>query len=102
MLKDRKLLSEDGLIIVGATIDGETSTLIAGPDIVSRGFVYVKESGALIDETRKLAEKVLGDCLKGDITDLHPLKIKLSNTLSDFLYKKTKRSPMILPIIMKI
>ncbi|MEA4965543.1 MAG: ribonuclease J [Oscillospiraceae bacterium] len=102
VIKDRKLLAEDGLIIVGATIEGETHTLIAGPDIVSRGFVYVKESGALIDETRKVAEKVLGDCLKGDITDLHPIKIKLSNALSDFLYKRTKRSPMILPIIMKI
>jgi len=102
VLKDRKLLSEDGLIIVGTTIDSETSTLIAGPDIVSRGFVYVKESGVLIEETRKLAEKVLGDFLKGDITDLRPLKTKLNNTLSDFFYKKTKRSPMILPIIMKI
>ena len=102
VLKDRKLLSEDGLIIVGATIDGETRTLVSGPEIVSRGFVFVKESEALIKETVGLAEQVLGDCLMNNITDLSTIKSKLSGALSTLLYQKTKRSPMILPIIMKV
>lgn len=102
VLKDRKLLSEDGLIIVAATIDEATGTLVAGPDVVSRGFVYVKESEALIAETVMFAQKVLDDCLKDDITDLHAIKNKLNSALSTLLYQKTGRSPMILPIIMKI
>lgn len=101
VLRDRKLLSEDGLIIVGATIDITTCTLVAGPDIVSRGFVYVKESEALIDEARKLAGKVLAECLQGGILDLNTIKQKLIAALSTLLYLKTKRNPMILPIIMK-
>ena len=102
VLRDRKLLSEDGLIIVGATIDIETGTLAAGPDVVSRGFVYVKESEVMMKETTQLAEKVLLDCLQNNITDLHTLKSKLSGSLSSALYQKTGRNPMILPILMKI
>ena len=102
VLRDRKLLSEDGLIIVGATIDEATSALVTGPEVVSRGFVYVKESEALITETAILAQKVLDDCLKGGIMDLHIIKLKISVTLSALLYEKTGRRPMILPIIMKI
>ena len=102
VLKDRKLLSEDGLIIVGATIDEATGTLVAGPDVVSRGFVYVKESESLITETVMLAQKVLDDCLNGDIMDLHIIKLKICGALSALLYEKTGRRPMILPIIMKI
>lgn len=102
VLKDRKLLSEDGLIIVGATINGETGTLVARPEVVSRGFVYVKESEPLMKETIRLAEKVLNECLKNNITDLHIIKSKLSGALAAFLNQATGRSPMILPIIMKI
>jgi len=102
VLKDRKLLSEDGLIIVCATIDEATSALVAGPDVVSRGFVYVKESEALINETVILAQKVLDDCMNGNIMDLHIIKLKICGALSALLYEKTGRRPMILPIIMKI
>ena len=102
VLKDRKLLSEDGLIIIGATIDGQTSAIVAGPEIVSRGFVYVKESGPLILEATKLAEKTIEDCLNGDNTDIRAMKAKLSDALNAFLYQKTRRSPMILPVIMKV
>lgn len=102
VLKDRKLLSEDGLIIVGATVDGQTSAILAGPEIVSRGFVYAKDSAPLIHEATKLAEKTIKDWLNGDNTDVRALKAKLSDALSNFLYQKTRRSPMVLPVIMKI
>ena len=102
VLKDRKLLSEDGLIIIAATINSETCELLAGPDVVSRGFVYVKESEALIKEAAMLSGKVIDDCLRNNNTDVFAIKSKVSSALSTLLYQKTKRSPMILPIIMKI
>jgi ribonuclease J len=101
VLRDRKHLSEDGLVIVAATIDSETGTLIAGPDIVTRGFVYVKESEDLIRETVKLSKKVLEECIQNDILDAYAIKSKLSGALSAALYQKIRRSPMVLPIVMK-
>lgn len=102
VLKDRKLLAEDGLLIVAATIDSDTGTITAGPDVVTRGFVYVKESEVLINETIRLSVEVMDDCLAKNITDVYTIKSKLSGAISNALYLKTKRRPMILPIIMKV
>lgn len=102
VLRDRKHLAQDGLIVVVATIDPENGTLIAGPDIVSRGFVYVREAEGLMEQTRLLAKKVLEDCQNERITDWGTIKTRVKDVLSKQLYDKTKRSPMILPVIMEV
>lgn len=102
VLRDRKHLSEDGLFIVGAAIDEESRAIVTGPDIVTRGFIYVKESGALIKETETLARKILDECIRNGTTEPNAIRTKLSGALSALLYQKTKRSPMVLPIIMKV
>jgi ribonuclease J len=102
VLRDRQHLAEDGILIVVLSLDGATGELLAGPDIVSRGFVYVKESDELLEESRKLIEKAVLTCLKKNITDWGKIKGTIKDTLGDFIWKKTKRRPMILPIIMEI
>ena len=102
VLRDRQHLAEDGILIVVLSLDSATCELLAGPDIVSRGFVYVKESDALLEEAHKLIEKAVLSCLKKNITDWGKIKGTIKDTLSDFVWKKTKRRPMILPIIMEI
>ncbi len=102
VLRDRKHLAEDGLIVVVVTIDGESGAAVAGPDIVSRGFVYVRESEELMDEARQLISKALDSCYQRNISEWNALKIIVKEQLSSFIYKKTKRNPMILPIIMEI
>ncbi len=102
VLRDRKHLSEDGLIVAVATIEAESGAILAGPDIVSRGFVYVRESEELIDAARALLMKTLQGCLDGDMRDWNTIKGKMKDDLSDYIYMKTKRRPMILPIIMEI
>ncbi|MBD5452309.1 MAG: ribonuclease J [Lachnospiraceae bacterium] len=102
VLRDRQHLAEDGILIVVMSLDGATGELLAGPDIVSRGFVYVKESDALLEEAHKVIEKAVLGCLKKNITDWGKIKGTIKDTLSDFVWKKTKRRPMILPIIMEI
>ena len=102
VLRDRQHLAEDGILIVVLSLDGSSGELLAGPDIVSRGFVYVKESDELLDEARKLIEKAVLGCLKKNITDWGKIKGTIKDTLSEFVWKKTKRRPMILPIIMEI
>jgi ribonuclease J len=102
VLRDRKHLAQDGLIVIVATIDGDNGMLVAGPDIVSRGFVYVRESEGLMDETRKLAREVLQECSANKITDWGTIKMRVKDALSKLLYDKTKRSPMILPVIMEV
>ena len=99
VLKDRKHLAEDGLIVVVMTTDSVTGEILAGPDIVTRGFVYVRESEQLIDESRRVVCNVL-DSYQG--RDWPTIKQKVRDELSHYLYEKTKRSPMILPIIMEI
>ena len=101
VLRDRQHLAEDGILIVVLSMDAN-GELLAGPDIVSRGFVYVKESDALMDEARKVTDKAVQSCLKKDITDWGKIKGTVKDTLSEFIWKKTKRRPMILPIIMEI
>ncbi len=102
VLRDRKHLSEDGLIIAVATIENETGAILAGPDIVSRGFVYVRESEELIVAAKELLMKTLQGCLDSDMRDWNTIKGKMKDELGDYIYMKTKRRPMILPIIMEI
>ncbi len=102
MLRDRKHLSEDGLIVVVCTISAADGSVISGPDVVSRGFVYVRESEPLIDEARVLVSSVLDSCAENNIHDWGTLKTRIKDELSRMLYDRTKRSPMILPIIMEV
>lgn len=102
VLRDRKHLSEDGLIVVVVTISKQDGTVIAGPDIISRGFVYVRESEDLMDEARKVVRNILDDCEKNHITDWATMKSNIREGLRSYLYGKIKRNPMILPIIMEV
>ncbi|WP_238881574.1 ribonuclease J [Clostridium sp. YIM B02551] len=102
VLRDRKHLSQDGILTVVVTIEKESGTVIAGPDIISRGFVYVRESEGLMDEARDIVKNVLKDCEERKITDWATLKSNMKDQLRSFLYERTKRKPMILPIIMEI
>ena len=102
VLRDRKHLGQDGIIVVTASLDYETGQLIAGPEVVSRGFVYVKEAEELIDKARKVAERSLENCYYSNISDINAIKGKLRDSVSHFVYEQTKRSPMILPIIMEV
>ncbi len=102
VLRDRQHLAEDGILIVVMSLDAGSGELLAGPDIVSRGFVYVKESDELLEEARKLIEKAVIGCLKKNITDWGKIKGTIKDTLSEYVWRKTKRRPMILPIIMEV
>lgn len=102
VLRDRKHLAEDGIIIIVMTIDRESSECVSGPDIISRGFVYVRESEDLMDEIHDCAERVLGNCLSSRNLDWTTLKTRVKNEVGNYLYVKTKRNPMILPIIMEV
>ncbi|WDV44120.1 ribonuclease J [Clostridiaceae bacterium M8S5] len=102
VLRDRKHLSEDGLIVIVVTITKEDGKVVSGPDIISRGFVYVRESEDLMDEARSIVKAVLEECEKNKITDWATLKTRIKDALRDFLYEKIKRNPMILPIIMEV
>ena len=102
VLRDRQHLAEDGILIVVMSLDGYTGQLVAGPDIVSRGFVYVRESDELIEEARQLVDDALQSCLDKGITDWGKLKSTTKDVLGDYVWKKTKRRPMILPIIMEV
>ena len=102
VLRDRRHLSQDGLIVIVATVDVDDNILISGPDIISRGFVYVRESEELMDEVREIARNTLTDMLDSGITEWTQLKQNTKDALSKFLYSKTKRRPMILPVIMNV
>ena len=101
VLRDRQHLAEDGILIVVLTLEKGTNQVLAGPDIVSRGFVYVRESEDLIDEARIVVEDAIDICLDKHITDWGKIKNIIKDSLGDFLWKRTKRNPMILPIIME-
>ena len=102
VLRDRKHLAQDGLIIVVATIDSKTGELLSGPDVVSRGFVYVRESEELIEDACKVAQRILEDCAAHNVHDWSSIKLKLRDEVSHLMYERTKRSPMILPILMDV
>lgn len=102
VLRDRRHLSQDGIVVVVFTIDGYSDQLLSGPDIISRGFVYVKESEALISEARMAARAVIEKYEKYDYKDWSVIKSKIRDQVSNVLYKRTKRSPMVLPIVMEV
>ena len=102
VLRDRKRLAEDGLIIVAATVHRTTKKLLAGPEVVSRGFVYVRESEELIDGARALMKKVITNCFDNRVYEWGIIKNRMRDELSDLIFAKTRRCPMILPIIMEI
>ena len=102
VLRDRKHLSQDGILTVVVTLSKDNKTIVAGPDIISRGFVYVRESEGLIDEAREIVRNTLLECEEKNITDWATLKSNVRDELRIYLYEKTKRKPMILPIIMEI
>ncbi len=102
VLRDRKHLAQDGLIVVVLTMDHVSQTVVAGPDIISRGFVYVRESEDLMESMRQTAVDILDDCLENNTLDWASLKSHLKNELGAFIFSKTKRKPMILPVIMDV
>jgi len=102
VIRDRQHLSEDGILIVVLTLEKYSNQILAGPDIVSRGFVYVRESETLIEEAKYVVSEALEGCLNRGISDWGKLKNVVKDALNDYLWKKTKRSPMILPIIMEV
>lgn len=101
VLRDRRLLSKDGILVVVVTLNKETGEILSGPDIISRGFVYVRESEKLIDEASKLVSNTLKKCVVENVNEWSSLKSSIREVLSRFLFEKTKRRPMILPIIME-
>ena len=102
VLRDRQNLAQNGIIIVVLTLEKYSNQLMAGPDIVSRGFVYVRESEDLMDEAQKIVDAAVQDCLRRHVSDWGKIKNIIRDSLSDFLWKKMKRNPMILPIIMEV
>ena len=102
VLRDRQHLAQDGMIVVVVSMSAEDGQVISGPDIITRGFVYVKESEALMDELRQVAVDALDSCQDRHIRDWSTIKSEIKGDLSGYLYKKTKRNPMILPVIMEV
>ena len=102
VLRDRQHLAEDGIMIVVLSLDGATDQLVSGPDIVSRGFVYVRESDELMEEAHVVVNEAVNGCLDRGISDWGKLKSAIKDSLGDYVWKKTKRRPMILPIIMEV
>ena len=102
VLRDRRHLAQDGMIVVVVSLSGETGELVSGPDIITRGFVYVKESESLMEELREVALEALEACQVRGIVDWATIKSAIKGEMSRYLYKKTKRNPMILPVIMEV
>ncbi|WAM35691.1 ribonuclease J [Caldicellulosiruptor acetigenus] len=102
VLRDRRHLAQDGLFIVVLTIDSSTRDVISGPDIITRGFIYIRESEPLIEEAKRVIKDVLYFCNKNDITEPNAIKVILKDNLRNFLFEKTRRNPMIIPIITEI
>ena len=102
VLRDRQHLSQNGLLIVVVTLEKYSNQLIAGPDIVSRGFVYVRESETLMEDAKMVVQDALDECLRKNITDWGRIKTTIKDSLGEFLWKRTKRNPMILPIITEV
>lgn len=102
VLRDRKMLSESGLIIVVAAIDKASQTVVSGPDIISRGFVYVRENETLMEEARCVCRDTLARCEEKNITDWNTMKSQVRDSLGGYIYEKTKRNPIILPIFMEV
>ena len=101
VLRDRNHLAQDGIIIVVIGLNRNTNKISAGPDIISRGFVYVRESEELMNDAKRCLTETLKNCSSAELREWNSLKNKMRDDLSDCIYEKTKRSPMILPIIME-
>ena len=102
VLRDRQNLAQNGIIIVVLTLEKYSNQLLAGPDIVSRGFVYVRESEDLMEEAQRIVDEAVQSCFEKHVSDWGKIKNIIRDSLSDFLWKKMKRNPMILPIIMEV
>ena len=102
VLRDRTKLAEDGIVIIVLSMDGTTGDVISGPEVITRGFVYVRESEQMLDQTRRLCEDVVADCMYDRITDHGTIKNRLRDAVSKHIYQTTRRSPMVLPIIMEV
>ena len=102
VLRDRQRLAEDGIIIVVMTLESGSGQVLAGPDIVSRGFVYVRNSESLMDEAKVVLDRTMEYCMDHNITDWGRIKNEVKDALGDFVWKETKRRPMIMPIIMEV
>lgn len=102
VLRDRKQLSQDGILIIVITLSGATGAVIAGPDVVTRGFVYVRESETMLNEIRDIARKTMLRCEQNNIREWAALKNQIRDVLSKYLYEKTKRRPMIIPILQEV
>ena len=102
VLRDRKHLAQDGMIVVCVNISNQDGSIVTGPDIITRGFIYVKESEELMEELREVAIEAIERCHRKRVRDWAAVKTAIKNDLSGYLYKTTKRNPMILPVIMEI
>ncbi len=102
VLRDRRLLSKDGILVVVVTLNKKTGEFISGPNIISRGFVYVRESEKLLEDANELVRSILAKCVSENVNEWASLKSSVRDGLSRFLFEKTKRRPMILPIIMEV
>ena len=102
VIRDRQRLAEDGIIIVVMTLESGSGQVLAGPDIVSRGFVYVRNSESLMDEAQAVLDETMDYCMMHHITDWGRIKTEVKEALGDFVWKETKRRPMIMPIIMEV
>ena len=102
VLRDRQHLAEEGIIIVVLTLESGSGQVLAGPDIVSRGFVYVRGAESLMDEAKQVLEETMEYCMTKNITDWGKIKSEIKDALGDFVWKETKRKPMIIPIIMEV
>ncbi len=102
VLRDRKHLAQDGMIVVCLNLSGQDGSILSGPDIITRGFVYVKESEELMDELRGVAMEAVERCQRKRVRDWSTIKSAIKNDLSGYLFKTTKRNPMILPIITEL
>ena len=102
VLRDRKMLSEDGLVIVVATIDTKKNRIVSGPDIISRGFVYMRESGVMIHDAQRMLSRQLQRKLSTSPTTIASLKTEIIDVVGPYLYEKTERKPMVLPVILEV
>ena len=102
VLRDRQMLSQNGLLVVVLTLSKYDNRLLAGPDFVSRGFVYVRESEMLMEDAHKVVDAAVQKCLDNRTADWSKIKAVIRDTLGEYVWKQTKRSPMILPIIMEV
>jgi ribonuclease J len=101
-MRERKHLGQDGMLVVIVNLSGDDGSQISGPDIITRGFIYVKESEDMMRDLKEIVVTALDNCAANKITDFATLKSAVKSDLSNYLYKKTKRNPMILPVIIEI